>query len=303
VSSVKKILIGPSSFAQKDNSPIEVLEKENYVVVNNPFGRKLTKDELLELLDSEVVGLIAGLETLDRVVLSQSNLKCISRVGAGMSNIDLDAAKELGIVVLNTPDAPTQSVAELTIGALLNLLRMIPQMNSDLHDGKWNKKIGFKLEGKICLIIGYGRIGQRVARILKAFGAEIIIFDPFMQNDNLIKKIDNLEEALGLADIISLHNSGDQCILGSNEFSKLKSNVILLNASRGNAIHEPSLISALDNNKILGAWLDTFSEEPYKGLLINYSNVLLTPHVGSYTLECRKSMEMEAVNNLLSNIN
>lgn len=303
MSSVKKILIGPSSFAQKDNSPIEVLEKENYVVVNNPFGRKLTKDELLELLDSEVVGLIAGLETLDRVVLSQSNLKCISRVGAGMSNIDLDAAKELGIVVLNTPDAPTQSVAELTIGALLNLLRMIPQMNSDLHDGKWNKKIGFKLEGKICLIIGYGRIGQRVARILKAFGAEIIIFDPFMQNDNLIKKIDNLEEALGLADIISLHNSGDQCILGSNEFSKLKSNVILLNASRGNAIHEPSLISALDNNKILGAWLDTFSEEPYKGLLINYSNVLLTPHVGSYTLECRKSMEMEAVNNLLSNIN
>lgn len=296
----KKILIGPSTFAQKDKSPMDLLKESGFQIIDNPYKRKLTKDELLQLLDVDVIGLIAGLEMLDREVLSRSKLKCISRVGSGMSNVDLDAAKELNILVKSTPDAPTQAVAELTIGALLSLLRFIPEMSSDLHGGKWKKQIGRQLEGKNCLIVGYGRIGKRVAKLLSVFGATISVCDPFVVNNSDFSKTPSLEAALPHADIITLHSSGEQCLLGEKEFQLMKHGVIVLNASRGGAIDEKALANSLESGKVMGAWMDTFPEEPYSGPLINFPNVLLTPHVGSYTLECRRAMETEAVQNLLS---
>ncbi len=300
MSEAKKILIGPSTFAEKDKSPMDLLRKSGYQIIDNPYKRKLTREELLQLLDFDVIGLIAGLETLDRAVLSKSKLKCISRVGSGMSNVDLVVAKELNIVVKSTPDVPTQAVAELTIGALLSLLRFIPEMSNDLHGGRWRKQIGRQLEGKNCLIVGYGRIGRRVARLLDAFGATISIYDPFLANNSGLSQVPSLEAALPNADIISLHSSGEQCLLGEKEFGLMKHGVVVLNASRGGAIDEKALADSLEGGKVMGAWIDTFSEEPYSGPLINFPNVLLTPHVGSYTLECRRAMETEAVQNLLS---
>jgi len=300
MSAGKKVLIGPSSFAAKDKSPIDLLKKSGYRIVENPYKRKLTKAELLQLLDPDVVGLIAGLEPLDREVLSKSNLKCISRVGSGLSNIDLEAAKELNIVVKSTPDAPTQAVAELTLGALLCLLRSIPEMNRDLHAGKWNKQIGLQLEGKTCLVIGFGRIGKRVAKLLNAFDAKIKIYDPLLTESIEYTKVHSLDEALPDADIITLHNSGEQCVLGKKEFELIKRGVIVLNASRGGSVDERALVNALESGKVTGAWMDTFAMEPYNGALAKFPNVLLTPHVGSYTVECRRTMEMEAVTNLLS---
>ncbi|MFA5832093.1 MAG: NAD(P)-dependent oxidoreductase [Bacteroidota bacterium] len=297
-----KILIGPSSFAEKDKSPLELLQKNGYSVINNPYGRKLTTTELLQLLQPDVIGLIAGLEKLDREVMKASSLRCISRVGSGMSNVDLIAAKDLNIAVRSTPDGPTQSVAELTLGSLLSLLRLIPEMNEDLHNGKWSKKIGFELRNKLCLVIGFGRIGKRVADFLHAFGADIVVYDPYLQSQIGYRKTERIEEILHAVDVITIHSSGESCLLSGNEFSLMKDGVFILNASRGNAIDEPSLIEALDTKKVRGAWLDTFVEEPYKGPLCRYKNVLLTPHVGSYTLECRREMEMEAVNNLISTI-
>jgi D-3-phosphoglycerate dehydrogenase len=296
----KKILIGPSSFAEKDKSPIDLLIKAGFRLVDNPYKRKLTKAELLLLLDDDVIGLIAGLETLDREVLSKSKLKCISRVGAGISNIDLAAAREFNIGVKSTPDAPTQAVAEMTIGALLNLLRLIPLMNEDLHKGKWTKKVGFQLEGKTCLVIGYGRIGKRVSSLLNAFRAKILVYDPFLEGKIDFEKVDVLTSGLSLADIVTIHSSGEECVLTLKEFRSMKQGVIVLNAARGNSIDETALVAGLESGKVSAAWLDTFVEEPYKGPLVGFSNVLLTPHVGSYTLECRSRMEIEAVNNLLS---
>ena len=299
----KKILIGPSSFAEKDKNPLELLQQQGYTVINNPYGRKLTKEELLILLEPDVVGLIAGLEKLDRDVMSKSHLQCISRVGSGISNVDLAAAKDLNIVVKSTPDGPTQSVAELTVGALLSLLRLIPEMNEDLHNGKWAKKIGYELKGKVCLVIGYGRIGKRVADLLKAFGVDIVVYDPYLQSQIGFKKIEQIEDILPTVDIITVHSSGENCLFSGKEFLLMKDGVFILNAARGNAIDEQALINALESKKILGAWLDTFVEEPYTGELTKYKNVLLTPHAGSYTIECRRSMEIEAVNNLINSIN
>lgn len=297
-----KILIGLSSFAALDQTPMEKLLRVGCKVIDNPYKRKLTEDELLELLSRDIRGLIAGLEPLNRRVLAQSNLKVISRCGSGMSNVDLEAARELGIKVYSTPFGPTSAVAELTLGALLCLLRFIPQMNETLHQGKWNKKIGSQLEGKTVVIIGFGRIGQRFAELLQPFNVEIIIVDPQINKNTINFTLLPLEEALVKADIVSLHCSYESEIIGEKEFSIMKEDVIILNASRGGVINEEDLRKFLDSGRVAGAWLDTFVQEPYDGPLKEYPQVILTPHVGSYTRECRKSMELEAVENLLKGL-
>lgn len=294
----KKILIGTSSFAAINAAPMERLRREGFVVVNNPYGRKLTKEELIDLLPG-VTGLIAGLETVDRSVMQQSNLRVISRCGVGMSNVDLNAARDLGIKVRYTPDAPTGAVAELTLGAMLSLVRMIPHMDQELHKGRWTKKIGIQLAGKTVAIIGFGRIGRMVASLLKPFDVRIIVVDPFFDESDSDFATCSLNEALSQADIISLHNSGDECMLGNRELELVKPGVFLLNSARGALIDEKALIVALKDGRVAGAWLDTFADEPYYGELTEYPQVILTPHVGSYTRECRLKMEMEAVENII----
>ena len=295
----EKVLIGPSSFSDLDKSPLEYLIATGCEVIDNPFKRKLTKAELMDLLKAGVTGLIAGLEPLDREVMENSVLKVISRCGAGMSNVDLEAAKALGIEVRFTPDAPTAAVAELTVGAMLALLRMIPLMNHDLHRGRWTKKVGTQLEGKTVVIIGYGRIGRKVASLLIPFKINILVVDPFLQEAIPEVSILPLEEALPEANIITLHSSGENCVLGQKEFELITPGAFMLNAARGGLIDEDALITALDDGTIQGAWLDTFGQEPYDGPLTECPQVILTPHVGSYTRECRKQMEMESVQNLI----
>ena len=294
-----KVLIGPSTFAALDSAPMDILIEAGFEVANNPFGRKLTKEELIEFLPG-IAGLIAGLESLDREVLEKSNLKVISRCGSGMSNVDIDAAKQLGIKVFSTPFGPTSAVAELTLGALLSLLRMIPQMDRDLHEGRWNKKIGTQLEGKTVVIIGFGRIGRRVAELLAPFKTRILVVDPFLRDFTENLPVLTLEEALTQADIVTLHSSGESIIIGENEFNLMKSGAFLLNAARGDLIDEDALVKSLEEGKIQGAWIDTFSQEPYSGPLTKYEQVILTPHIGSYSIECRRSMEMESVQNLIN---
>ncbi|MFZ4801194.1 MAG: phosphoglycerate dehydrogenase [Chlorobium sp.] len=295
-----KILLGPSSFAETDKSPVIRLQNAGYEIIDNPFRRKLTKAELFELLTPDVVGIIAGLEPLDREVLEFSSLKTISRVGSGMSNVDQPAARELGIAVCSTPNGPVEAVAELTIGALLSLMRKIAQMDRALHSGKWEKRIGGQLEGKTVAIVGYGRIGRRVAALLAPFRVRLLVVDPFLDQSTLHDiELVSLDEALPLADIVTLHNSGEACLLGEREFGLLKKGAVLLNVARGGLVDEEALMAALDAGTLGGVWLDTFGSEPYSGALCGRDNVLLTPHVGSYTLECRQQMEMEAVDNLL----
>jgi D-3-phosphoglycerate dehydrogenase / 2-oxoglutarate reductase len=296
-----KILIGPSTFAALDSSPADKLINAGFEVVNNPFGRRLTLKELINLLPG-VTGIIAGLEPLDAEVLKKSKLKVISRCGAGMSNVNQVEAKKLGIKVFSTPDAPTAAVAELTIGVMLSLLRLIPEMNKHLQEGNWEKRVGFQLKGKTLAIIGFGRIGQQVASLLAPFCCRILVVDPFLKSISEELQHVSLENALRNADIITLHCSGEECIIGESEFELMKRGTFLLNAARGGLINEAALRKALDDEVVAGAWLDVFQKEPYKGPLCEYKNVILTPHVGSYTRECRLRMEMEAVENLLTGL-
>ena len=295
----EKILIGPSTFAAQDDSPMKRLIASGAEVIDNPFKRRLAKGELLELLGQGVTGLIAGLEPLDREVLSQSQLKVVSRCGSGMTNVDQEAAAELGILVRYTPDGPVASVAELTLGAMLGLLRLIAMMDHELHQGRWTKKIGGLLEGRTVLIIGYGRIGRRVAELLVPFKVNIIAADPYIDDLGDGTRLMPLHEALPLSDIISLHLSGETQVLGQNEFDLIRPGAFLLNGARGELLDEAALVQALDDGRVAGAWIDAFHQEPYDGPLTEYDQVILTPHVGSYTRECRLQMETESVENLI----
>jgi D-3-phosphoglycerate dehydrogenase len=294
----QKVLIGPSSFAALDPSPMERLTEAGFDVINNPFGRKLTKQELVELLPG-VEGLIAGLETLDEELMLKSELKVISRCGSGISNVDIKSAEKLGIKVYCTPYGPTRAVAELTLGCLLTLIRQVPQMDQALHQRRWDKRIGRQLKGMRVLIIGSGRIGKAVGDLLKAFEVEVLICDPaYLEHDGYPRSMD-LHSALPQADIITLHCDGEKPLLGPREFSLMKPGVFLLDAARGGLIDEAALQQALDSGGVAGAWLDTFDREPYDGPLTQYDQVILTPHIGSYTYEGRLQMEIDAVHNLL----
>ena len=295
----RKILIGPSSFAEGNRAPCERLVEEGFQVIDNPFRRKFTKEETMALLGKDIVGLVAGLETLDRKVLAQSGLKVVSRCGAGLANVDLEAARELGIRVYSTPFGPTQAVAEMTVGCLLGLIRQVPQMDRALHGRRWDKRVGRQLKGMTVLVVGLGRIGSAVARLLAPFEVNLIASDPALGKGEAPWPIVSLEEGLSRADVVALHASGQNRLLGQREFGLIKPGAFVLNASRGEVLDEEALRESLDSGRVAGAWLDTFGREPYEGPLTGYEQVILTPHVGSYTVEGRLRMEMDAVENLI----
>jgi len=296
-----KVTISTSSFASMDPAPLELLQTQGFEVIPNPYGRKLTEQEIILHLQG-VDGLLAGLEPLNETVFkSCPQLKAIARVGIGMDNVDLEAAKVAGIKVSNTPDGPTDAVAEMTIAAALNLSRSIFPANNALHHKRWSKSIGIGLKTIKLLIIGYGRIGRRVAELFHVFGAQIMVCDPLIKQEDLRNDVQlvELKEGLKSADIITLHAAGNNHILTPSEFHKMKDGVMILNSARGILINEAALITALNSGKVASAWLDVFPEEPYSGKLTEYDQVLLTPHMSTYSVQCRKDMEMAAVNNLI----
>ena len=297
-----RVAIGPSSFGAADRAPLDLLENAGIEIIPNPYGRRLTESEIRDQLIG-ADGLLAGLEPLNREVLaSASELRALARVGIGMTNVDLDAARDLGISVSNTPEAPTEAVAELTLAALLSLARRIPEMSQALGEKAWKKEIGKGIRGSTALIIGLGRIGGRVAEILRWLGADVLAFDPFATIEAGTATPSDLDSGLQRADFILLHADGEDVIIGGRELSLVKPGAFLLNAGRGGLVDETALLSALDEGLLAGAWLDVFSEEPYAGPLAGHPRVILTPHAGTYTQQCRVGMESKAVENLVRDL-
>ncbi|KPK42828.1 MAG: hydroxyacid dehydrogenase [Omnitrophica WOR_2 bacterium SM23_29] len=299
---MKKIAITTTTFGEYDNSPLALCKKNGFEVILNPYGRKIKPDEILELA-KDAMGLIAGVEPMTReVLLRLPSLKVISRCGVGLDNVDLKATAELGIKVFNTPDAPTLAVAELTVGLLLNLIRKVSLMDKDLHNETWRKRMGDLLFEKKVGIIGFGRIGKKVAELLKSFNCEIAYADPFVEDGLLGLKCLSKEDLLQWADIITIHVSAKERILGESEFQVMKKGGWLINTSRGEALDENVLYNALKDRRLSGAALDVFEKEPYTGKLSELENVILTPHIGSYAKEARIRMELEAVQNLMKGL-
>lgn len=298
-----KVAIGPSSFAELDPTPLEMLRDHGFEVIPNDLGRRLDAEEISERL-ADAEGLIAGLEPLNRsVLLGAQKLRAIARVGVGLDTVDLATAAELDIRVSNTPSAPVDAVAEMTVGAMIALSRTLTAVNSALHQGRWEKRIGKSLGEMTVLIVGFGRIGRAVARLLEPFGPSILVCDPeftHLGSDGLMET--SLEEGLARADLVTLHAGGSATILDAAAFDLMPSGALVLNCGRGGLIDEQALIVALDSGKVAGAWLDVFSVEPYTGPLLDYEQVILTPHIATYTRSTRSRMEREAVENLLQDL-
>ncbi|MBU0468122.1 MAG: hydroxyacid dehydrogenase, partial [Candidatus Omnitrophica bacterium] len=200
----KKVFISTSTFAKFSDEPLRILEGSGFEHILNPTGRKVTEDELAKLAEG-CVGLVAGTEKISGEVMDKlCDLKVISRCGVGMDSVDLEAAKKKGIEVVNTPDAPTLAVAELTIGLILNLLRKISSMDKELKYGVWNKKMGNLLLNKKVGIVGFGRIGRKVAEMLMQFGCAIAYHDSFVENNDMGAEKMMLNDLMKWADIISI---------------------------------------------------------------------------------------------------
>ncbi len=304
-----RILTTCSSFGKVAAETLEMLQETGLEVVTNPYGRKLTKDESLDLMPG-FEGMIAGTEKLDREVLSNApDLKYICRLGTGMDNVDLEAAKELGIVVENTPDAHVKGVAEITLAGILSVARHLHIADARLKNGTWKKHMGRLLEGKKIGLIGLGRVSKHLVRLLQPFQPVIFAIDPYPDHEFAksydIKFIEK-DELMAESDIISLHipyTPENNNYIDAKAFGLMKKDVMLINASRGGLVNEDELFRFLTDNKQAFAYVDTFLNEPYSGPLTTLENILLTPHIGSSANETRIEMEKAAAQNVINHFN
>jgi D-3-phosphoglycerate dehydrogenase len=302
---VSKVLITTSSFSLGNFAQAKSLHDAGISLEMNPHGRRLSEDEVAELVATDVIAILAGLEPLtDRVLSSAKSLRVIARCGTGLDSVDLQAASRLGIDVFNTPDAPTQAVAELTIAHMLNSLRHVSTTDSNMRSGKWTPTMGSLLATKTVGLIGVGRIGSAVAKLAQAFGARVIGFDPVVSSHNSVELL-SIEDVLNQADIVSLHvpiNDQTHHILNASTISRMKPGSIVVNVSRGGLIDESALHDALKSQHLSGAALDCFEDEPYSGPLLQIPGVHVTAHMGSYARETRDLMEVEASTNLVNGL-
>jgi len=281
------------------------LESKRIEVIPNPYGRRFTREEIKALVQTDVDGILAGLEPFDEDVLQNATqLKAIARVGIGIDNIDIPYAEANGIKISNTPEGPTEAVAEMTLTAALALVRDLIGRNEALHNKEWPKHVGLGLKDLPVLFIGYGRIGRFSADLFRALGAKILVYDPYLDEDSLLcgERIVDLEEGLKKSRMVSLHSAGEDQILGMSEINLLQDGSFLLNSARGGLVSEDAVCDALDSGKLAGVWFDAFGEEPYTGRLCDYPQALLTPHASTYTEQCRLSMEMQAAANLIRDL-
>ena len=295
----ENLLIATSSFDENKKFLIKKLKKNGFNIILNPYKRKLKKIELVNILnDKKISYIIAGLETYDKDVLESTNIKLISRVGSGINNIDTDFAKLLKIKVFSTPTAPVDAVAEITLGSMIALSRSLVDLNNSMKKNIWSRVPGSLLKDKYIVIVGYGKIGQRLHELLIPFKPNITIVDPFIKKKNLNLK--NFNAAIKNADYVTFHVNSKKNLVNMSNIKNFKNGVFILNSSRGEIIEEDSLIYGLKSGIVKGAWIDTFIDEPYYGKLCKNNSVILTPHCGSYTRETRILMENEAVDNLLN---
>ncbi len=296
------ILITTSNFDVDGNLVIQRLRDRGFELVVNPYRRRLTGEEATNFISSvKPIGIIAGVEPLGKQQFRAfDGLRVLSRCGTGLDNVDMSAAKEFGVSVFNTPEAPAPSVAELTLGLILCCLRQIPLADRSLRTGQWSALKGSLLRGKTVGVVGFGRIGRLVTRLVRAFEARVLAYDPFVAMAGDVAFV-SLDDLLRDSDIVTLHmpySAGAHHLFDGSALQRMKKGAILINASRGGLVDEAALLEALRTGHLSSAGLDVFEEEPYSGPLTGLSQVVLTAHMGSAARETRELMELEAARNL-----
>ena len=257
----------------------------------------ITPDGLIEKIPGYDAIVVRSRTKVRKAVLeAATNLKAVARAGVGLDNVDLVTAKERGVEVINSPEAPSNAVAELIIGLMFSLARNIAEADSTMKQGKWEKKrlTGFEVRGKTMGIIGLGRIGHLVAEKAKALGMKLLIYN--RSRDRVRSMVEvlgadlvEIEKVYTDSDIISIHlpaTPETMHMVSADQFEMMKPTAYIINAARGGLIDEAALKNALDDGKIAGAALDVYEEEPTKDMgLIGLPNVVCTPHIGAGSVE------------------
>jgi len=296
-----KALITTVPFGDKNRLPLELLKEAGIEYLINPLGKKLTEDELAEMIkDFDVI--IAGTEQItDKVMEKGKNLKMISRVGIGLDSVDLLAAERRGIKVSYTPDAPAPAVAELTLGLMLTMLRSVQLSNLQMHDGRWNRYFGKRIPEVTIGIIGLGRIGTRVLNRLRSFGTPRLLLNDTLPDSEIDRQFKvewvTKEEIYKQADVISFHlplTSLTKNMVRKEHLEMMKPDAIVINTARGGIINEDDLYEVMKAGHLSGASIDVFVQEPYSGKLREIERCILTAHMGSMSVDCRTRMEREA---------
>jgi D-3-phosphoglycerate dehydrogenase len=285
------VLVTATSYGKHDPALKTTLEGQVGEVIYNPAGRPLSAAELLPLIRG-IDGLIAGVECIDRpVIAAAGRLRVIARYGVGVDGVDLVAAREKGIIVANTPGANAGAVAELAIGLMLALARQIPAADRATKAGGWPRLDGLALEGRTVGLVGFGAIGQQVARRLVAFGCPILAHDPLiaavppdLQEVQLLP----IDQLLPRADFLSLHcpvTAETRRMVDAAFLARLKPGAFLINTARGDLVDENALLAALQSGRLRGAALDVFAAQPPgpDNPLLALPQVIATPHTGAHT--------------------
>ncbi|WP_262694933.1 phosphoglycerate dehydrogenase [Kordiimonas aquimaris] len=271
--------------------------------VDVDFKPGLTKEELIAIIgDYDGLAIRSSTKVTPNVLKAATNLKVIGRAGIGVDNIDVPAATDGGVVVMNTPFGNSITTAEHAIAMMMALARQIPQANASTHAGKWEKSkfMGTELTGKTLALIGCGNIGSVVAERALGLRMKVIAFDPFLSVERAadigIQKVE-LEDFFKRADFISLHTPlTDQTrgIIDADAFAQMKDGVRIINCARGGLIDEAALKVALDSGKVAGAALDVFEVEPaQENPLFGHENVICTPHLGASTSEAQVNVALQ----------
>ncbi len=301
-----KILVTPTSFLKNPQAKAMVEAFANEIVYN-PQTRPLEAEEVIALLDG-VDGYIAGLDYITDEVIRQApaSLKVISRYGAGVDRVDLEAAKAKGITVTNTPGTNAVAVCELAFGLMLSLARAIPRLDNAVKSGGWPRNNGTELAGKTLGVVGFGAIGKNLATRARAFGMNLIAFDPyfdaaFAAQHGVVQK--SLDEVITGADFISLHvplTKDTKHMIGEEAISRMKDGAFVINTARGGLVDEAAAAKALRSGKLGGIGLDAYEVEPVTDSpLFGLDNVVMTPHTGAHTNEAIAGMGIMAAQNLM----
>ena len=262
------------------------------------------KDLANHIKDCEIVVIRSATKLTKEVLDKAEQLKIIARCGVGIDNVDLDFAKSKNIFVTNSPSANLISVVELTVALIISASRKLSLADSHLKNGQWNRSefLGYELYGKTLGVVGFGKAGRLVAERMKSFGMSIVFYDPYVTDWNGSEESLELEDLLRTADVVSIHvikTKDTENLISKDKLDLLKPNSIIVNTSRGGVLDEDYLFELLESEKIFGAGLDVYSNEPPENVeRYNGLNLVTTPHIGASTNEAQLKAGLETVENI-----
>ena len=275
---------------------IEILRQ--FCTVDEKIG--LSEDELVAIIgEYDALIVRSGTEVTARVIEAAAKMKYIGRAGAGVDNIDTDAATRMGIIVANAPEGNTLAATEHTMAMILSLARRIPSANTSLKKGEWkrSKFIGVEMNEKTLGVVGFGRIGREVAKRAQSFNMRVVAYDPFITAERGAQfgvEMMSVEDLFRVADVITVHTpliKETKHLINTESIATMKDGVRIINCARGGIIDENALAAAVASGKVAGAALDVFEEEPPKNSpLFDLDAVILTPHLGASTFEAQKNV-------------